>query len=689
MPRLWWAGLAGLVLALIAAHGPALHSQALCIDDDAFLTQNRLVRQPGWHSVERFFGEVLSPSTVGGYYIPLAMTSLMVDAALGGHPEDLQPFHRTALLLHVANTLLLVLLLHQLFRSFWPALLTGLLFGVHPLTVEPVAWIGERKTLLAAFFSLITLLLYLRHVRRGGARWSYAGSLVAYLLALLSKPTSLPLPALLLLIDAWPLRRLGRAALIEKIPFAALAALSLVIALLSHARTASLGLFASYTPLQGVLLMAYKLVFYLAKVVWPSPLTPVYVPPQPFTPGHPVVLGSVLLLLALAAAVIWSLRRTRALLVAALFYFVALAPTLGGVQYSWVILSDKYLYPLPLLALLLLVAQLLERLWRAPADGERAARAAATAARRARLASAAVVLALAVAAAAATHAQYGHWRTTESIYRHMLRHAPEEALLHSNYALEMEHQGRYDEARRALEEAARRKPEDARIQANLGTLLVRLNRPQEALPHFEAALATTEDPAQLHSSIGNVLVTLGRLPEAQQHFAEALRLNPRSGDAYTNLGRAQAMQGDLEGAIASFRQAIALDPLAYVAEGNLGGLLARGGDHAGAIAHYEAALRVEPRFAEGHSNLAVSLAALGRLAEAERHFREAVRLSPQLYQAHRGLGDLLAARGLWREALQAYQTALRIQPRDAQAQAGLARAQAALAGQPSTSPPGR
>jgi len=698
--RLWLAALAVVVLFVLAAHGPVLSSQALCLDDNEFLTDNALVRQPGWRSVERFFGEVLSPSTVGGYYIPLAMTSLMIDAALGGHPDDLRPFHRTALLLHVASTLLLAILLHQLLRSFWPAVLAALLFGVHPLTVEPVAWVGERKTLLAGFFALLALVLYARHARRPG-RLPYLGSLAAFVLALLSKPTSLPLPLLLVLLDAWPLRRLGRAALIEKIPFFALAAASLAIALVSHSRTASLGVFATYTPLQAALMAVYKPVFYLAKVLYPSPLTPVYVPPQPFGIGNPVVLGSALLGLGIAALLVAGLRRTRAPLVAGLLYFCALAPTLGAVQYSWILVSDKYLYPLPLLGLLLAAACLLARAWPPPpaaasgaplAAGSRAAGGAAPVvapgSARAwsgrRLAAAVLVLLLAVAATAAARAQYAHWRSTETIYGHMLRHAPGEALLHSNYALELQRRGRPDEALRALETAARLRPEDARIQANLGSALVQLGRFEEALPRFTAALATTLAPAQVRSSLGNALVSLGRFAEADGHFREALRIDPRSADAHTNLGRALAMQGDLEGAIASFRQAIACDPLLHTAHGNLGGLLARRGDHAAALAHYETALRIEPRFAEAHSNMAVSLAALGRPDEAAARFREALRLAPHLFQAHRGLGDLQAARGRWSEALREYEAALRIQPRDPQARAGAERARAALA-----APPGR
>ena len=207
---------AALVAALvIAVHWPMLGARALSLDDSEFVTNNPLVTRPGWGSAGRFFGEVLSPSTVEGYYLPLSMTSLMLDYAAGGRPDDLRAFHRTSLALHALNAALLVVLLVQLFGATVPAAIAGLLFGLHPLTVEPAVWVGERKTLLAAFFAFASVACYVRHARGGGRAWLPA-SVALHLLALLSKPTVVTLPLLLVLVDLWPLRRLGPRTLIEK-----------------------------------------------------------------------------------------------------------------------------------------------------------------------------------------------------------------------------------------------------------------------------------------------------------------------------------------------------------------------------------------------------------------------------------------------------------------------------------------
>jgi hypothetical protein len=214
--RLLAVSLAIVCFVVTAAHWPALSAKAISIDDDQYLVDNLLVQNPSIESARRFLTEVLEPSTVRGYYQPLSMISLMCDYALGGRPANLRQFHRTSLALHTVNTALVIVLLYLLFGRPLIAAGVGLLFGVHPMTVEPIPWVGERKTLLAAFFALWCLILYVRFARKGSRR-VYFGCVVTYVLALMSKPTSTPLPVLMLLIDYWPLKRLNRRTLLEKL----------------------------------------------------------------------------------------------------------------------------------------------------------------------------------------------------------------------------------------------------------------------------------------------------------------------------------------------------------------------------------------------------------------------------------------------------------------------------------------
>ncbi|HSW45800.1 MAG TPA: hypothetical protein VLM89_09535, partial [Phycisphaerae bacterium] len=336
--------LVAMVLAAVAVvHYPALSARAIAFDDEQYLVENRLVRQPGWTSTWRFLSEVLEPSTVGGYYQPLTMISLMADVAAGGRPDNLRPFHRTSLILHAINTGLVVWLLFMLFRHLWVAAAVGLLFGLHPLTVEPIPWIGERKTLLAAFFSLISLILYVRHSRSSGYRW-YCGCLVAYILALMSKPTSTPLPLVFLLMDFWPLGRLSWRSVIEKLPLLAVGAVFAVITVVSQGRTAHITMPTEYSPARIPLLLCHNIVFYPLKMIWPVHLTSHYPLPEPMSPADPMILAGLIGTCVLIPALLLSLRRTRACATGWLIFFLMLLPTTGIIGFTTVIASDKYAY---------------------------------------------------------------------------------------------------------------------------------------------------------------------------------------------------------------------------------------------------------------------------------------------------------------------------------------------------------
>ena len=223
-------------IIVVAAHWPCVSAKALMLDDDQYLVENRLVQNPGWTSAKRFLTEVLHPSTVRGYYQPLAMISLMLDVSMGGDVDNLRPFRLTSLSLHVANSLLLVVFLYLLFGQIAPAAMVGVLYGVHPVAIESVAWISERKTLLAAFFALWCLIFYVLYVRR--QKWRYGIICPAmYVLSLLSKPAVAAMPVLLLLLDFWPFRRLGRRAILEKLPLFVIGAVFSIIKFISKIGT--------------------------------------------------------------------------------------------------------------------------------------------------------------------------------------------------------------------------------------------------------------------------------------------------------------------------------------------------------------------------------------------------------------------------------------------------------------------
>lgn len=630
-----------LVLATLLAvgaavawvHAPILRAQAYCLDDALFVRENPLVTHPGWPSTARFFREVQHPSTVKGYYLPLSMTSLMVDYAIGHTTRDLFVFHRTALALHVLCTLLLAVLLLQLFGSLPAAALAALLFGLHPLTVEPVAWIGERKTLLATLFALASMSAYVAGVRGRGAALRWA-SVLLFLLALLSKPTVAPLPLLMVLLDVWPLRRYSARAWIEKWPYFLLAALSAVVTVVSHQSSAGIepitGRHVALWPLRS----GYLLAFYLGKIVRPTNLTPVYVPPTPFVAMNPIVAAMICAVLALTVILVVLRRRAPGALVGWAFFILALGPTLGLVQYSWVIASDKYVY-FAAVGILLVVTAGLAALFRS--------RAVAPWIRAAALVAIAAVL---VAEACGVRAAQQPWRTTMALSRHMERFAPNAPTVLNRLGATLGEQGHLDEAVDYLRRAVAAAPEYAEARFNLGLLLANEGRVDEALPELLAAQTRSPDDPEAACLIGVLLTRNGKPAEAEAQFRRAIQLKPDFLEPLNQLGGLLVVQHRPAEGAEVFRQAVALVPTSFELQFRLGSALVMSGKSAEAMGPLREAIRLKPTSPEPLNALAWLLAtdphpAVRDTAEALRLARRAAELTD--HQEPRVLDTLAAA----------------------------------------------
>ena len=552
-PGAWLAALIPLVaLIVLATHWPGLSARAILKDDVQYVTKNVLVQNPSWASAGRFFSEVLEPSTVRGYYQPLTMISLMLDHALGGRPDDLRAFHCTSLGLHVLNTALVIVLLYLLFGQPVPAALAGLLFGVHPLTVESVTWLSDRKTLLATCFALWCLILYV-HATRKGTWWPYGVSLVMYILALLSKPTTVPLPVLLLLLDYWPLRRLGRRAVVEKAPFLALSLAFALITFISQSRTAPVTVPGESELARIPLIVCHNVIFYLYKMFWPANLTPHYGFPDPLALRHPMVLAGVIGTCLLIPALLLSWRWTRGPLVGWLFFFVAIFPTLGVVGFTDVIAADRFVY-LPALGPLLVITWLLARVW--------VDRAGVWRRRLPTVAMVVVVVLVAAAEATATRRYLSYWQDMEKLHRRMVALAPQAPETHYNLGVVMAKQGNLAEAIRSFSQAIRIRPSYAEAHYNLGVALLtgQIADIDRAMAHFAAAIQIRPHYRAAHKNLAAALVQKGRSGEAIGHYTEALWLQPDDYSAHYGLAVALAMAGRDAEAIAEYREVLRLRP---------------------------------------------------------------------------------------------------------------------------------
>jgi Flp pilus assembly protein TadD len=581
--------LCGLLLAVCGVvavvHWPALSVQAQSFDDHQYVHGNSLVQNPGWISARRFLIEVFEPSTVRGYYQPLTMISLMLDCAIGGGPDNLGAFHRTSLILHVVNTELVILLLYMLFGKVWPAAMVGLLFGVHPLTVETVVCVAERKTVLAVFFALWCMIIYVRYAHKNDWK-SYAGCVLAYIFALMSKPTTVPLPVLMLLLDFWPLRRQGRRVFLEKVPLFVIAGIFAVITVISQGRTAEVAMPGEYSPVRIPLILCHNIIFYLYKIVRPAGLSAYYRYPSPLSISNSMILAGVIGTCILISALLISLRWTRALLTGWLFFFVAILPTMGIISFTYSIVADRYAY-LPSVGLLLVLGWLTGVLWGRVSGGSLR-----------RIGVVVIVLAAAFSESVVTRRYLVHWENTESHIQHMFTLAPNSTVL-CNFS---------------------------------GIILYRGGKTEQAITQFYETLQLDADNRRAHNNLGILLAQRGDLDGAITHFVKVTQLDPSNDRAHHNLGQAFYSKGQISRAIKHYRESLRLMPTSPATLAGLSWVLAttnkdefRNGTEAFRLAKRACEL-TDYRNPETLRTLAAAYAETGQFMEAVEAAQKAVDL---------------------------------------------------------------
>ncbi|MGQ9649967.1 MAG: tetratricopeptide repeat protein [Phycisphaerae bacterium] len=664
------------------AHRRALTAQALSMNDGDYVLQNYRVQNPSWRHAGLFLAEVTKPAMVEGYYQPLAMISLMLDSVMGGRPDRLMPYHRTSLVLHAANTVLVIILLYLLFHQPVPAVLAGLLFGLHPMTVEVVTWLGERKTPLATFFALISMVLYVRYTR-SGRRSTYAACLVTFLLALMSKPTVTPLPVLLLLLDYWPLGRLGWRRVIEKLPFLAIAVASAIITVISQ-RHVNLTARQGISFEQNLLIVCHNVLFYPLKMIWPANLCPVYPFPDPIDLSNRFVCLGAISTVLLAGFLVISLRWTRALMAGWLFFLVALAPTLLNVGYAMGVAADKYAY-LPSVGFLLMLAWLLSRLWNIASAG--------IGARLCRSAVVLIPLGMAACYVGVTDRYQLKWQDPGTYCENILSIAPKTAWAHQALASHLIDQNRVDDAVEHARQAVELDPENYKVRITYGEALSRQNDTAEAISQFNRALAIKPDSAEAHNGLGMAYGVTGQWQEASRHFEAALESQPHSPEILFNLGTAYLYANQFVKSLTCLSEVSRYRPDNPQVADRLaqthfawGQALARENRLNDALLHFEKAVTLRPDEPQAHNALAYAYMGLGQTDEAINAFRKVVALAPKHVDSYCRLAELYLHKGQSELAAEAYQTALHIDPQNTQARAGLETAQKT---QPASSrPPG-
>jgi Flp pilus assembly protein TadD len=607
-----------LVAVTLAVYWPVMRCDFVNYDDPAYFTSNVHV-QTGL-TLPNIVWTFSTRQTANWH--PLTWLSLMLDVELFGD-GPIGP-HFTNLLFHLANTVLVFLLLRRLTAANWRSAFVAALFALHPLHVESVAWIAERKDVLSTFFGLLSLWAYACHAQRvtgdqpspgfgaaGTCRVTRMESILSrvtchvsrfywlavffFTLGLMSKPMLVTLPFVMLLLDWWPLRRVagdkwqmtGIARLVwEKIPFFVLSAISCVVTLIAQQKGGSVVSLMNISLTGRIENVFVSYARYLGKTFWPVNLAVLYPHPGHWAAG--MVVFSLMLVIGLSVAAV-RIGRGLPFVFTGWFWFVGtLIPVIGLVQVGNQSMADRYTY-VPMIGLFIILAWGL---------GESCASR-----RLPRQLMIMAALFLLVASALRTRDQISHWQNSETLFRH--------------------------------------------------------------------TLAVTQNNSIAYNDLGTYLSKRGQMTEAMDCFTKSLQINPDNSDVLYNLGNALAKSGNLDGAVDNYRRALQIAPTRTDILNNLGIVLARREQFADAAACFEKALKLKPDEAVTHNNFAMALFIQKRFDEAARHYREALRLQPGNPQIYGNLGDALVKQGQTAEAARCYQEALRLNPGYSQIKAKL------------------
>jgi len=568
-----------LVAAVFLTYSRVLHFDFITFDDPEYVTENPHV-QAGLSlaGAAWAFG-----SSFAGNWFPLTWLSHMLDCELFGLASGWH--HFTNVWMHALSTLLWFTVLKRITGARWKSALVAFLFALHPLHVESVAWVSERKDVLSALFWVLTLWAYAGYVGRPG-RGRYLLTLFLFCLGLMAKPMLVTLPIVLLLLDRWPFRRGVR--ILEKLPFFAASIAVSVVTYLVHQTAGAIASF-ELVPLTARFenaLVSYAV--YILKMVWPANLAVFY----PYSQGSlvaPAVIAGIAIG-TITVLVIRVLPRWPYLAVGWLWYLVTLLPVIGLIQAGALARADRYTY-IPMIGISIALV------W--------GASDALEARPRTRLALAAAVCS---ACLVLTWLQVGYWRDSISLYQHAIDVTLDNYVARFNLASVMEARGSTAEAVAQLRETVRIRPYFATAHAELGQLLAKQGQPEEALGELQAAVRLKPDSADAHFRLGSVLGTLGRTGDAAAEFSQTIRLQPENADAHYNLGIS----------------------------------LAQGDKLPEAAREFSATVRLKPDDVDARFNLGITLARLGRLDESIVQLSDAVRIRPDFTEARQALEDAIS-----------------------------------------------
>jgi protein O-mannosyl-transferase len=609
-----------LVISILAVYWQVRNYPFVNYDDRPYVTQNKYVLDGlTLKSIAWCFTAVHSSN-----WHPLTWLSHMLDCQLYGmNPGE---HHLTNVLFHILNTLLLFFVLKKMTGDFWQSSFVAALFALHPLHVESVAWVAERKDVLSTFFWIMTLWNYTRYVERSGFD-RYLLVLLCFILGLMAKPMLVTLPFVLLLLDYWPLNRFqfeksgygnksehGRfplALILEKIPLFVLSAASSVVTYLAQKSSGSVSPLDTIPFKVRIANAMVSYVSYIGKMIWPHNLSVFYPYPKDILLWK--IAGASFLLLAITVVVFRMVKTKPYFAVGWLWYIVTLVPVIGLVQVGMQAMADRYTY-VPLIGIFIIVA------WGTPDIVSKC--------RYNRIALAAITTVVLTILMITSRFQVTFWSNSTTLFEHAINVTDDNSVAHVNLGQALAEHGNTEAAVRHFYEALRIKPNLVAPHLNLGVALREEGKLNEAINHFTTALRLKSDCAEAQYELGDTLNKKGDFSGAIKHYQEAIRIKPDYAKAYNNLGAILAYQNKGKEAIGCFYKALQIDSSYAPAHYNLGKIFANQGRVKESILNYRKALLFSPEMTEALYNLSWILACYedGKYRDGE----EAVRLAEQL-----------------------------------------------------------
>ena len=644
-----------LVLAIITAlaYWPVHDFDFVNIDDYTYVKENP-------HVTSGFAKKNILWAFTTNYasnYHPLTWLSHMLDCQLFG--LDPGSHHLVNLMFHIANSMLLFVVIRIMTKKLWQSFLVAALFAWHPLHVESVAWIAERKDVLSTFFCMITIWFYIQYVQRPGVI-QYLKICFSFLFGLMAKSMLVTLPFVLILLDFWPLNRINifsiknnskndsskitfSRCIMEKAP---LFLLSIIFSILTLYAQKQGGSISSIHAVPIDLRISNALVAYIAyigKFIWPQNLTIMYLHPGSYSWLH--IMSAGICLSIVSMWVVLKSNKSPYLLVGWFWYLGTLVPVIGIVQVGLQSMADRYTY-IPLIGIFIMVTWgISEFLDRRP---------------RVQKMAICLIVGLLMMIIFSTYRQVLYWENSFTLFQHALSSTENNYLAHNNMGTTLQRSGQLDKAEHHYRKALKIKPDYLEALINLGNILQNKGFIHDAIKYYVMAKEIEPNHVEIYYNLGNAQRNIEALNDALESYQNAIRIDPEYENAHNNLASVLNKLGDTNQAIEHCKKAIRINPDFFEAHNNLGFYYSQSGQPELAIEHFLEAIRINNEYEIAYDKIGLLLKELKRFEESIEFFKKAIMLNPDFKEAYNNLGLALVEQGKLDEAIKKYLIALKL-----------------------------